>query len=66
MLVYMEFNDESYGYYECKKLFIYNKNIESSQVYIDNDESYLFRFLKRVTLCKDDGEFSKIIFERRD
>lgn len=65
MLVYIVFNDGTCGYYECKKIFIYNKNIESSMVYVD-DESYLFRFLKRVTLCKDGGEFSKTIFERRD
>lgn len=66
MLVYVEFNDESYGYYECKKIFISSKNIESSIVYVNDDESHLFRFLKRVTLCKDGGEFSKTIFERRD
>lgn len=67
MLVYIEFNDESCGYYECKRIFISNKNIESSQVYTDDDDGfYFFSFLKRVTLCKDGGEFSKTIFERRD
>lgn len=66
MLVYIVFNDGTCGYYECKRIFISNKDIESSQVYTDDDELHFFRFLKRVTLCKDGGEFSKTIFERRD
>ena len=65
MLAYVEFNDKSYGYYECEDIYIDSENIEDSEVYIGGG-SLPFRSIKRVTLCKDDGVPSRIVFERRN
>ncbi len=65
MLVYVVFNDDSYGYYECEDVYIDNKNIEDSEVYFGSG-SFPFRSLKSVTLCKDGGVPTRVLFERRD
>ena len=66
MLVYVEFDNGSYGYYECKTVYVDSKNIEYSKVYFANGNSLPFTSLRRLTLCKDGGEFSKTLYERRD
>ena len=65
MLVYVEFNDKSYGYYECEDIYIDSKNIEDSEVYFGGG-SIPFDSIRQVTLCKDGGKPSRIVFKRRD
>ena len=64
MLVYIEFNNGTYGYYECDGIFIDDENIENSKIYLSNGGAFSFNKIKSATLCKDGGEFSKAIFER--
>lgn len=66
MLAYIEFNDGTCGYYECEDIYIDSRNINTSEVYFGKGSSMPFCSMKRVTLCKDGGEFSKTVLERRD
>lgn len=66
MLVYVEFDDKSCGYYDYESVYIDNRGIETSKVYFDGGYSFPLRSLRCLALCKDGGQISKTLYERRD
>ena len=66
MLAYVEFDDGAYGYYDLKTLYVDSKNIENSKVRFDNGLVFPFSSVRCLALCKDGGQISKTLYERRD